>query len=187
LAYIFAEPNDPTDDDTLEAYATSGGAAEWYSYFSAGPPNNNGGNYSNDLDVYAHQPSFINGSGNFVTPVTLSSSISQANFLFSTIEVSSEVVNPLLQYFYSIWLPLDGIDGTLNEYKIDLGTTPGGSDLLDNSPSVAPTTNAFDVIVTSGGAIPAGTYRVIWITPELIQPAATPLTGSLYFTGVFKN
>jgi hypothetical protein len=187
-AYIFAEPQDNTDDVTLNSYATTGGAVEWYSWKSAGVPNNGGGNYSNDLNVYAHQPSFVNGGGNFVTPQTFSSPINQISYLFSTIQVSSSVVNPSLQYFYSIWLPLAGLGGTLNNYQIDVGTTPSGSELFNDLPTGgAPTTNAFNVTVTSGAAIPSGVYRVIWLTPDLQIPGTPPLTGSLYFTGAVKT
>jgi hypothetical protein len=96
-------------------------------------------------------------------------------------------VNPSIQYFYSIWLPLSGIGGSLNTYQIDIGTTPGGNEINNDIPSVPPTTNSVDVVVTSGGAIPAGTYRILWINPNLELPTAPPLTGSLYFTGAVKS
>jgi hypothetical protein len=187
LAYIFAEPQDPNDDQVLLDYALNNGALEWYSWFAAGPPNNNGGAYSNDMDVYAHQPSFVNGGGNYVTPVTFSAPISQSNYLFSTIQVSSTVVTSSLQYFYTIWLPLDGIGGTLDNYQVDVGTSVGGSEIYNDIPFFNPLQNQYDVVVTAGGAVPAGTYRVLWITPNFQLPAATPLTGSLYFTGASKT
>jgi hypothetical protein len=188
LAYIFAEPINAGDTSTLDTWAGSNGAVEWGSYNGGGgPPNNSGGNYSNDLDVYAHQPSFVGGGGNFVTPVTFSSPINQSTYLFSSIQVSSTVVNSAVQYFYSIWLPLNGIGGTLNNYQIDLGTTPSGNEIFDDLPSITPTTNAYNVIVTPGASIPAGTYRVLWITPNLLYPGSLPLTGSIYFTGAAKT
>ena len=187
FAYIFAEPQDPTDDNTLLTYATNNGAVNWYSWQSAFAPDNNGGTYSNDLDVYAHQPSFVNGGGNFITPTTFSAPISQSTYLFSSIQVSSSVVNPNITYFYSIWLPLSGIGGTLNTYLIDIGTTLNGSEINNDLPAFTPIQNAFDVVVTSGAAIPAGTYRVLWISPDLQLPGSTPLTGSLYFTGALKT
>jgi len=107
--------------------------------------------------------------------------------LFSAIEVSSSDVNSSLQYFYTIWLPLSGIGGTLGNYQIDVGTSSGGNEIFNDIPALTPTTNSYDVTVTSGGAIPAGTYRVIWISPEFQLPASTPLTGSLYFTGAAKT
>jgi hypothetical protein len=190
FAYIFAEPQtlgDSGNGGTLEAFAGANGAAEWYSWFANAVPSNGGGNYSNDLNVYAHQPSFVNGGGNFVTPVTFSSPISQINYLFNTIQVSSSVVNSGIQYFYTIWLPLNGIGNSLNNYQVDVGTNSGGSEIYSDIPNITPTTNAYDVTVTSGAAIPAGTYRVLWISPDFLLPAGTPLTGSIYFTGANKT
>ena len=187
-AYIFAEPQDGTDSATLENYAIANGALEWASYFGGTAPNNNGGNYSNDLNVYAHQPSFINGGGNFVTPVTLSSPINQATYLFSSIEVQASThVNTSLRYFYTIWLPLNGIGNSLNNYQLDVGTVLGGDDIFNNIPAVTPLQNSLDVVVTSGAAVPAGTYRVIWITPEFRLPGGLPLSSNIYFTGVSKT
>jgi hypothetical protein len=185
MAYIFAEPQTSGADSTLLAYATVNGAVEWYSYFSVGgPPNNGAGNYSGDLNVYAHQPSFVNGGSDFVTPVTLSGPISQINYLFTNIQVSSSVVNPTLQYFYSIWLPLDGIGNSLNNYVMDVGTSPSGNDVQSAVPSLAPSTNAFNVTVTSGAAIPSGTYRVVWVTPNFLLTVAT---GSNYYNATSKT
>jgi hypothetical protein len=185
MAYIFAEPQTSGADSTLLAYATANGAIEWYSYYSVGgPPNNGAGNYSGDLNIYAHQPSFVNGGSNFVTPVTLSGPISQSTYLFTNIQVSSSVVNPTLQYFYSIWLPLDGIGNSLNNYVMDVGTSPSGNDVWGAVPSLAPSTNAFNVIVTSGAAVPSGTYRVIWVTPNFLLTVAT---GSNYYNATSKT
>jgi len=186
-AYIFAEPQTSGDASTLLAYATANGAVEFGDYYDNVVPNDSGGNYSNDLNVYAHQPSFINGGGNFVTPNTLKGSISQSTYLFDSIQVSSSVVNSGIQYFYSIWLPLNGIGGTLNNYQMDVGTTLGGTDIYSAIPNITPTTNAYNVVVTSGAAIPAGTYRVLWISTNFLLPSSTPLTGSIYFKGASKT
>jgi hypothetical protein len=186
-AYIFAEPQTSGDASTLLAYATANGAVEFGDYYDNVVPNDGGGNYSNDLNVYAHQPSFINGGGNFVTPNTLKGSISQSTYLFDSIQVSSSVVNSGIQYFYSIWLPLNGIGGTLNNYQMDVGTTLGGTDIYSAIPNITPTTNAYNVVVTSGAAIPAGTYRVLWISTNFLLPSSTPLTGSIYFKGASKT
>ena len=82
---------------------------------------------------------------------------------------------------------MDGIGNTLNNYQIDVGTTSGGSEIYNDIPGPTPITNAYDVIVTSGAAIPAGTYRVLWISTDFLLPGGTPLTGSLYFTGANKT
>jgi len=197
-AYIFAEPLNSSDDTTLLNYALANGAVEWYSWQSVGsPPNNSGGNYSNDLDVYAHQPSFVSGTGNFELPTTLKqiiahyngqviNGVSQNIYTFGTIQVSTANVTPSLQYFYSIWIPLAGVGGSISNMTIDVGTSLGGSDLFNDINTVTSLT-ALNVTVTSGAAIPAGTYRVLWVTPNFLLPPITPLTGSLYFRGDTKS
>jgi hypothetical protein len=197
MAYIFAEPQDSPDDDTLLTYASANGAVNWYSYYSVfSPPNNSGGNYSNDLNVYAHQPSFVSGGGNFVTPVTFSAPIAQTQgqsingftqniYTYGSIQVSSTVVNPSIQYFYSIWVPLAGVGGSISDMTNDVGTSPGAQDIYASVGTVVGLTS-LNVTVTSGAAIPAGTYRVLWVSPQYTLPGGTPLTGSLYFRGETK-
>jgi hypothetical protein len=196
-AYIFAEPQDSTDDTDLLNFATTGGAIDWYSYYSATVPNNNSGSYSNDLDVYAHQPSFINGTGNFVKPDDLKAPIAQVNgqminglsqsiYTFGSIEVNSSMVAPSEEYFYTIWIPLNGVNGSLTDMTIDVGTNLGGDEIYSNIGTIVGTT-ALNVNVTSGAAIPAGTYRVLWVSPQFILPILTPLSGSLYFRGDTKS
>jgi hypothetical protein len=196
-AYIFAEPQNTTDDTDLLNFAITGGAIDWYSYYSATVPNNNSGSYSNDLDVYAHQPSFINGTGDFVKPDDLKAPIAQVNgqiinglsqsiYTFGSIEVNSSIVTPSEQYFYTIWIPLNGVNGSLTDMTIDVGTNLGGDELYSNIGAIVGTT-ALNVNVTSGAAIPAGTYRVLWVSPQFILPILTPLSGSLYFRGDTKT
>jgi hypothetical protein len=198
MAYIFAEPIDSGDDTTLYNYALANGAGEWWSWQSVlAPPNNSGGNYSNDLNVYAHQPSFISGTGNFITPVSLSAAIAQTGgqvingvaqniYTYGTIQVNSTLIDSSLPYFYSIWLPLAGVGGALTDMTNDVGTTLGGNDVQNDIGTVT-TLTALNVTVTSGAAIPAGTYRVLWVSPQFQLPIAPPLTGSLYFRGDTKS
>lgn len=197
MAYIFAEPQTLSNDNTLNSYAVIGGTAEWYSFYSAGAPNNGGGNYSNDLDVYAHQPSFISGGGNFVSATSLSAPIAQTPgqvingvaqnlHSYGSIQVSSTAVNSAIQYFYSIWVPLAGVGGSLTNMTNDVGTTLGGNDIFNDIGTVVGLT-ALNVSVTSGAAIPAGTYRVLWVTPQFQLPILPPLTGSIYFRGDTKS
>jgi hypothetical protein len=197
MAYIFAEPQDLASDTTLLAYASANGTLEWYSYYSvASPPNNSGGSYSNDLNVYAHQPSFVSGGSNFVTPVTFSAPIAQTPgqiingfaqniYTYGSIQVNSTVVNPSLQYFYSIWVPLAGVGGSISDMTNDVGTSAGGQDIYASVGTVVGLTS-LNVTVTSGAAIPAGTYRVLWVSPQYTLPGGVPLTGSLYFRGENK-
>ena len=149
------------------------------------------------MDVYAHQPSFITGAGNFITPASLSapiaqtagqviSGISQNIYTYGSIQVNSSAINSGIQYFYSIWVPLAGVNGTLTDMTNDVGTTLGGNDIFNDIGTVT-TLTALNVTVTSGAAIPAGTYRVLWVPPQFTLPIATPLTGSLYFRGDTKS
>ena len=197
MAYIFAEPQSSGDDTTLYNYAVANGAVEWWSFYGASaPPNNSGGNYSNDLNVYAHQTSFVSGGGNFVTPVTFSAPIAQTAgqiingfaqniYTYGSIQVSSTVVNPAIQYFYSIWVPLAGVGGSISDMTNDVGTSAGSQDIYADVGTVTLLT-ALNVTVTSGAAIPVGTYRVLWVSPQYTLPGGTPLTGSLYFRGETK-
>jgi hypothetical protein len=196
-AYIFAEPQTSSDDTTLLDYAIANGAIDWGNYYSGTVPNNSGGNYNNDLNVYAHQPSFINGGGNFVTPLTLSAPILQSSgtysgcshniYTFPSIPIIPSInVNPSIQYFYSIWIPLAGVGGTFNNMSIDLGTTSCGSGIYSGIQPVS-TLATINVVVTSGAAIPAGTYRVLWLSPNLILPPSLPLGSTYYFRGNTKS
>jgi|694.fasta_scaffold85871_3 hypothetical protein len=197
MAYIFAEPQLSGDATTLENYALANGAVEWATIYNNGIPNNSGGNYSNDLDVYAHQPSFAVGGGNFVTAVSLSAAIAQTPgqvingvaqniYTYGSIQVSSAAINASIQYFYTIWVPLAGVGGTLTDMTNDVGTTLGSNDVFNDIGTVT-TLTALNVTVTSGAAIPAGTYRVLWVSPQFQLPISPPLTGSLYFRGDTKS
>lgn len=192
-AYIFAEPQDSTSDLELLSYAASQGANDWYSWYGNGVPNNNSGNYSNDLNIYAHQPNFISGNGLYLKPVDLSEKIakyqgeiidglSQNIYTFGsiTIELSGDSLNTL--YFYSIWVPLNGVGGTMSGMTIDVGTSKGGTEVYDSLPA-EPQTLSYNVSVTSGAAIPQNTYRVLWISPQMQLPAQLPLNVILYIRG----
>jgi len=186
-----------SDATTLENYAVANGAVEWATIFNNGIPNNSGGNYSNDLDVYAHQPSFASGTGDFISVTSLSapiaqtpgqiiSGVSQNIYTYGTIQVNSANLNPNIQYFYSIWVPLNGVGGSITDMTNDVGTTLGGNDVFNDIGTVT-TLTALNVTVTSGAAIPSGTYRVLWVTPQFTLPILPPLTGSLYFRGDTKS
>jgi hypothetical protein len=197
MAYIFAEPQNAGNASTLETYALANGAQDWATIYNNGIPNNNNGTYSNDLDVYAHQPSYAIGGGNFVTAVSLSAAIAQTQgqvingvaqniYTYGSIQVSSVLINANIQYFYTIWIPLDGVGGSLVNMTNDVGTTLGGNDVLNDIGTIVGLTS-LNVTVTSGAAIPAGTYRVLWVSPQFQLPIAPPLIGSLYFRGDTKS
>jgi hypothetical protein len=67
---------------------------------------------------------------------------------------------------------------------MDVGTSPSGNDVWGSVPSSAPTSNAFDVTVTSGAAVPSGTYRVVWVSTNFLLTVAT---GSIYFNATSKT
>lgn len=195
-AYVFAEPQDSTSDLDMLSYANSQGADSWYSWFGNGVPNNNSGNYSNDLDIYAHQPNFISGSSLHIQPQVLSSEIAQYQgqiingisqnlYTFGSVEIDLNSLQRNTLYFYSIWVPLDGVGGNMSVMTIDVGTSLGGAEVYDSLPAPSQTIS-YDVTVTSGAAIPEGTYRVIWISPQMQLPALLPLNAILYIKGDTK-
>lgn len=184
FAYIFAEPQSSEYDSSFLDFAIENGAEEWYSYWSGTAPNDNGGNYSHDLNIYAHQPNFVNGGDGLVTPSDLSGLIDSETKLFDQITVSPLEVNTDIRYFYSIWLPVDGMGGSLSSYQISVGTESSCSSTFGSIPAIAPYQNSFDVIVTGGAAIPEGHYRVLWITPEMNLPASLPMVSSICIQGV---
>jgi len=74
----------------------------------------------------------------------------------------------------------------MNNMTVDIGSgsacgTGLGNDLLPDS--IAGT----NVTVTSGAAIPSGTYRVLWLGSFGVLPAATPLSANIYFKGDTKS
>jgi hypothetical protein len=70
---------------------------------------------------------------------------------------------------------------------ITSGSACGDNILSDGIPD--PTLAGTNVIVTAGAAIPAGTYRVLWLGSFATQPSAVPpppLSSSLFFKGDTK-
>lgn len=195
FAYLFPEPLDSTSQNDLGQYMFDN-SATWYGF------GNSGGvpslvNYSNNMDTYVHYSGWTGSSGNFVTPVTsMTSSIRQLSgsgfdsfgcaqnqYTFGTIELTTSMINVNYQYNYTIWIPLAGVGGTMSNITVDIGNGVCGSAIYDNAipePGLAGT----NVVVTSGGSIPAGIYRVLW---NFTLPSTPPLTTSLYFKGDTKT
>ncbi len=189
-AYLFPEPQDSTSRNDIGQYMYDGGKT-WFGWGNTGVPGSL--NYSDNMDYYAHYSGFTNGSsGNFITQVSLlnspmfqSSSIDSYGcpinqYGFGTININGSLVNSNVKYFYTIWLPLDGMNGTMSEMTVNVGTNPCsyniGADLIPDS------IKQTNVTVTSGAAIPSGTYRVLWIDPNLHIPNTLPLGTGLYFS-----
>ena len=89
------------------------------------------------------------------------------------------MVNVTEQYNYTIWIPLNGVGGSMNNMTVDVGLAPCGNSIYDNA-IPEPILAGQNVTITSGGIIPAGTYRVLW---NFTLPPTTPLVNTLYFKG----
>lgn len=198
-AYIFAEPQDSTSSNDLGQFMYDNGSINFFGFANSGVPSVS--NYNNDLIVYASYPGFITGStGNFITPVTsLTSYIRQFagagldsfgcvqnRYTFGTIQITTTDVNPNVDYFYSIWIPLAGVGGSMNNMTVDitLGSACDGSIVSSSYPS--PSLAAINVNIPSGCAIPAGIYRVLWMPVNGLQPPGLPMESDLYFKGNSK-
>jgi len=201
MAYIFAEPQDFNDGITLDDYMTVQNTATWGGYQFYGIPSST--DYSSNLDLYTHFSGWTSGLGNYITaPQSFAGPIRQASgsgtdtygcsqnqYTFGTIPVSTSQVNVNIQYFYSIWVPLAGVGGSMTNMTVDIGSgAPCTSNILnDGIPDSIAGTN---VNVTSGGAVPAGNYRVLWLGSFAVQPSAVPpppLSIALYFKGDTKT
>jgi len=175
--------------------------ATWGGYQFYGIPSST--DYSSNLDLYAHFSGWTSGLGNYITaPQSLAGAIRQASgsgtdaygcsqnqYTFGTIPVSTSQVNVNIQYFYSIWVPLAGVGGSMTNMTVDIGSGAACTSniLNDGIPDSIAGTN---VNVTSGGAIPAGNYRVLWLGSFAVQPSALPpppLSVTLYFKGDTKT
>lgn len=201
-AYIFPEPQDATSQANLGNYMFTNGAVNYYGYANSGsyPA---GPNYASDLNIYVQYTDWAGGSGNFISDVgTLKGGIRQASgsgtdsfgctqsqYTFGTVEITTSSVNPNIQYVYSVWLPLAGVGGTLNNMTLDVGTgTPCTSDISNGGiPDII--NSSVNVTVPSGCAIPTGTYRVLWMTELVNLPAIAnlPLGASIFIKGESKS
>ena len=200
-AYLFAEPQEFNDGLVLDDYMTVQNSATWGGYQFYGIPSST--DYSTNLDLYAHFSGWTSGVGNYVTaPQSFAGPIRQASgvgtdaygcpqnqYTFGTIPVSTSQVNVNIQYFYSIWVPLAGVGGSMTNMTVDIGSGAACTSniLNDGIPDSIAGTN---VTVTSGGAIPAGNYRVLWLGSFAVQPSALPpppLAVTLYFKGDTKT
>jgi hypothetical protein len=200
-AYIFAEPQDFNDGVNLENYMTVDNPGTWPGYQFGGTPSAT--NYSSNLDLYAHFSGWTSNTGNYITaPQSLAGPIRQASgagtdaygcpqnqYTFGTIPILTSQVNVNIQYFYSIWVPLAGVGGSMTNMTVDIGSGAACTSniLNDGIPDSIAGTN---VTVTSGAAIPAGNYRVLWLGSFAVQPSAVPpppLSVTLYFKGDTKT
>ena len=198
FAYVFAEPQDTTSAIALGEYMFDAGATSFFGFANSGVPGVN--NYANDLILYSQYSGFTNGGvGNFITPSSQFNSTirqltgtgtdafgcGQNQYTFGTIQVTTSQVNPNINYFYSIWIPLAGVGGSMSNMTVDIGIGSACSPSIANTiPS--PTLSSINVTIPSGCAIPAGIYRVLWMPVSGLLPVAPSLISSLYFKGNSK-
>jgi hypothetical protein len=200
--YLVPEPQDTTSLTNLGNYMFNSGATSFLGWGNGGVPSTS--NYSNDLNTYIHYSGFTGSNGNFVTNVsTLKGYIkqtsgtttdtfgcSQDQYTFNTIELSTSQVNTGIQYFYTLWIPLNAVGGTMNNMTVDIGyNTPCSNDIVYNAipDTILAATN---VVVTGGAVIPSNVYRVLWIDPSCLIPSSVPppsLSSSIFFKGNTKT
>jgi hypothetical protein len=199
-AYLFPEPQDSTSLNNLGQFMFDSGAISFFGFGNTGVPA--GANYAGDMAIYAQYSGWTGSVGNFITNVsTLSGQIrqspgsgvdsygcSQNQYTFGSIQVTTSQVNATTQqYSYTVWVPLAGVGGTLNNMTLDVGygSPCSVSVINDGVPDV---TNAgINVTVPSGCAIPAGVYRVLWMNELYWEPSSTPMTSSFWVKGDTKS
>ena len=201
-AYIFPEPQDSTSQADLGNYMFTNGAINFYGYSNSGtyPA---GPNYASDLNIYVQYTDWAGGVGNFISNVaSLSGDIRQASgagtdtygcpqaqYTFGSVRITTSQINPNIQYVYSVWIPLAGVGGTMSNMTLDSGYgTPCATD-ISNGGTPDPINASINVTVPGGCAIPAGTYRVLWMTELTNLPAIAnlPLGASIFIKGESKT
>jgi hypothetical protein len=172
------------------------GSLGYYGFGNSGIPSSV--TYSNDMQVYILYSGWTGSNGNFISNISNnSSSIRQASgagtdtfgctqnqYTFGTIAITTSDVNPSVQYSYSVWIPLNGVGGTLNNMTVDVGNGTACATNTFNNYLPDSGLAAINVNVPPGCQIPAGIYRVLW---NFILPATVPLGDTLYFKGDTKT
>ena len=133
-AYIFPEPQDSTSQADIGLWTSLAGGN--YNGFTNNGGPAGGGTYAADMAIYAQYPGWAGSSGNFITNVgTIKNSIRQASgsgtdsqgcsqnqYTFGSIGITTTTVNPSEQYVYTVWVPLSGVGGIMNNMTLDVGT-----------------------------------------------------------------
>jgi hypothetical protein len=201
-AYIFAEPQDSTSLSDLGNYMNSNtGTTYFFGFGNSGIPSET--NYEQDLIRYASYSGFTTGIPltNYIsTPNDLKSLIKQDSglgtddfgcpqnqYTFGSIMITNTDVNPNVQYFYSIWIPLAGVGGTFNNMTIDCSSGSPCTNNVFSNDIPSPLLSAKNVTIPSGAAIPEGIYRVLWMPTGGLQPSGLPFVGPLYIKGNSKT
>lgn len=195
-AYLIPEPQDSTSQNDLGQYMFDNGSVGYYGFGNSGIPSTV--TYASDMAIYILYPGWTGSNGNFITNISNnSSSIRQASgagtdtfgcpqnqYTFGTIAITTSEVNPSVQYSYTVWIPLNGVGGTLNNMTVDVGNGTACATNTFNDYIPDSGLAAINVTVPPGCQIPAGIYRVLW---NFILPATVPLGDTLYFKGDTKT
>lgn len=196
-AYLVPEPQDITSGTNLGEYLFYNGS-NYFGYYNEQNAPSNLSTYSDDMNKYIHYPGWFGSDGNFITNVSLLSSLIKQTpgqgidsfqctllqYTFGTIEVDLNKINPNVKYNYTIWLPIEALPETFTNMTVDIGqdspcTNNVGDSLIPDS-----LLSQQNVVVTEDSPIPAGIYRVLW---NFVLPASTPLQSPLYFKGVNQS
>lgn len=198
-AYLFPEPQDSTSLNDLGTYMFNAGATSFFGWGNTGTPA--GPNYAADMAIYAQFSGWTGAVGNFITNVSsLNGPIRQASgsgvdsygcaqnqYTFGSIQTDVSLVNPAIQYTYTVWIPLAGVGGSMTNMTVDVGFGSACSTSVIND-GVPDVTNAgVNVVVPGGCAIPAGTYRILWMNELYSQPSSPPLSTTFWVKGDTKS
>jgi hypothetical protein len=199
MAYLFPEPQDSTSLNNLGQYMFDQGATAFFGWGNSGTPA--GATYATDMAIYSRFSGWSGSVGNFITNVaSLSGSIRQSSgagvdnygcpqnqYTFGSIQVAPGQVNAAIQYTYTVWIPLAGVGGTFNNMTVDVGFGSACSTSVINDGVPDAGNAAVDVDVPPGCAIPAGTYRVLWMNELYSEPSSPPLTTTFWVKGDTKS
>lgn len=197
-AYLLPEPQDATSALDLGQYMINSGATSFFGYFNSGIPGST--NFASDMSLYIQYSGWTGSAGNFISNIVNfagpirqtagygndSFGCPQDQYTFGTIEVALSEINPNIKYFYSIWIPLAGVGGTMTNMSVNIGDGTACSTNIGNGLIPDPMLAGINVTVPSGCAIPSGTYRVLWISGAAIIPPSVgglPLGSPIYFKG----
>jgi hypothetical protein len=197
--YLFPEPQDSTSLNNLGQFMYDQGASSFFGWGNSGTPA--GASYASDMAIYAQYSGWTGSNGNFITNVsTLAGAIRQSSgagtdsygcaqnqYTFGSIPVTTLQVNTTIQYTYTVWVPLAGVGGVMNNMTVDVGFGSACSTSVINAGVPDAGNAAVNVVVPSGCAIPAGTYRLLWMNELYSEPSSPPLTTTFWVKGNTKS
>lgn len=199
MAYLFPEPQDSTSLNNIGQYMFDMGAVSFFGWGNSGTPA--GPDYASDMAKYVKFSGWTGSVGNFVTNVTVfNGPIRQASgagtdtygcpqnqYTFGSIQVAPGQVNSSIQYTYTVWIPLAGVGGTFNNMTVDVGFGSACSTSVINDGVPDASNASVNVVVSTGCAIPAGTYRILWMNELYSEPSGPPLTTTFWVKGDTKS